>query len=56
MQGGSMDWKKEIEFQKGQIIGMLPNREDFFLMGVSALGGGIFLGSYCLLWWASSFF
>jgi len=56
MQGGSMDWKKEIEFQKGQMIGMLPNREDFFLMGVSALVGGIFLGFYCLLWWASSFF
>lgn len=51
-----MDWKKEIEFQKEQVVGMLPNWEDFFLMGVSAVTAGVFVGSYCLLWWASSFF
>ena len=51
-----MDWKKEIEFQKEQTLGMLPNKEDFFLMGVSVVAGGIFVVSYCLLWWASSFF
>ena len=51
-----MDWKKEIKFQKEQTLGMLPNKRDFFLMGVSVVVGGIFVGSYCLLWWASSFF
>ena len=41
-----MDWKKEVEFQKGQILGMIPTREDVLVMATSFGFTVVFIAGY----------
>jgi hypothetical protein len=46
-----MDWKKEVEFQKGQFLGMLPTREDVLMMAVCFGFSTVFIAGYCAFAW-----
>jgi hypothetical protein len=46
-----MDWKKEVEFQKGQILGMIPTREDVLMMAVCFGFSTVFIAGYCAFAW-----
>ena len=41
-----MDWKKEVEFQKGQILGMIPTREDVLAMATCFGFTVVFIAGY----------
>jgi hypothetical protein len=41
-----MDWKKEVEFQKGQILGMIPTREDVLVMATCFGFTVVFIAGY----------
>lgn len=42
-----MNWKREWEFQRDQVHGMLPTREDWIGLGYSAVGTVLCIGLYC---------
>ena len=41
-----MDWKKEVEFQKGQILGMIPTRDDVLMMAACFGFTVVFIAGY----------
>ena len=50
-----MDWKKEVEFQKGQILGMIPTREDVLMMAACFGFTAVFIAGYCAFAWVVTF-
>jgi hypothetical protein len=41
-----MDWKKEVEFQKGQFLGMIPTREDVLALATCFGFTVVFIAGY----------